>query len=47
MTHTTIFQTAELFFVFTAAMLQIDRITNEFVLLREHSVCKISCIRIA
>ena len=30
--------------VFTAAMLESDRITNAFVLLREH--CKISIIRI-
>ena len=32
MTHTTILQTAECIYVFTA-MLEIDRITNEFVLL--------------
>ena len=44
MTQTTILQTPGCIFVFTAAMLQIDRITNEFVLLREHG--KIYIIRI-
>ena len=45
MTHgTTVFQTSELFSVFAAAMLQIDRITSEFVLQSEHYKNSIICI---